>query len=79
MEKLTAAEQSEMERSLRATVEEILKTDPHNFGTYLLGHIEADLAVHEVQKDIKQKKDFYKRKTELMRFEYFASILIKKP
>lgn len=79
MEELTAAEQSEVERYLRQAIEEVLKADPVGLGDYLLRHIEADLAVHEVQKDIKRKKDFYKRKNELMRFEYFASILTKKP
>jgi hypothetical protein len=72
MKELTAAEQFGVEY----ISDEIRKDKSHR---YLLRQIEADLAVNEVQKDIMQKKEFYKRKAELIRLEYFAFMLTKKP
>jgi hypothetical protein len=79
MEELTAAEQFEAERTLREAVKEIGDIEPEALGDYLLRHIEADRAINDLKKCITEKKEFYKRKNELMRLEYFAFLLTKKP
>jgi hypothetical protein len=78
MEELTAAEQSKAERRLRKAIRGHVEIEPEVFGDYLLRHVETDRAINKLKRGITHRKDFHKRKAELLELEYFAVQLTKK-